>query len=250
MSRITVRRSGLSALLAFGVAAAAAAAALAPPPTPGRSERKSEPEQSKTLEIPAEQAAMGAALYLVPGKPGENVDQTRFTNTPPNSKREVDHFTGSTNAIIGYAIVESMGDPANLVAGEFRLPVDSLDTGIRGRNRHLQSGDFLDAKRFPDIIFKIKSARDIKTKSESDRGNVYEANLVGDMTMHGVTKEVTIPIEVAAINAGDRGQMVRIRAKYDVALSDFGMSNGVIGKRVANHIALEQYLVLSPTKPA
>ncbi|RMD61034.1 MAG: YceI family protein [Planctomycetota bacterium] len=207
-------------------------------------------QPSNVLEPPAEVAAKGTVFYVVPGKPGENIDQTRFTNTPPKSKKKVDFFTGFTNAIIGYAVSESEGEPAKLVAGEFHLPVKSLDTGIKGRNRHLQQKNWLWAKKHPEIVFTIKRTENIRPKSGAAGGKAFDATIVGDMTIRGQTKEMAIPAEIAIIDGGDKGQLMRIRATYSVKLSDFGVKNGIIGKRVADDIAIEQYLVLSTKKPA
>lgn len=206
--------------------------------------------RGQVLEPPAEVAAKGTVFYVVPGKPGENIDQTRFTNTPPNSKKKVDFFTGYTNAIVGYAVSESAGEPANLVAGEFHLPVKSLDTGIKGRNRHLQQKNWLWAKKHPNIVFRIKRTENIRPKAGAASGKAFDATIIGDMTIRGQTKEMALPVEIALIDGGDKGQLMRIRARYSVKLSDFGVKNGVIGKRVADEIAIEQYLVLSTKKPA
>lgn len=199
---------------------------------------------AQSVNIPAEVAAKGIGYYVVPGKPGANIDQTRFTNRPPKSKKKIDSFTGFTNSITGYAVVDSSGEPANLVAGEFHLPVKSLDTGVKGRNKHLTQRLWLNAKKFPVILFKIKSTRNITLTGD----NTYKAELVGDITMHGVTKEMVLPVEIAALTAGDKGDLLRIRANYAVTLSDFGVKNGIIGKKVAKNIMLEQYIVLSTKK--
>ena len=63
----------------------------------------------------------------------------------------------------------------------------SIDTGIGMRDNHLRSEDFFEVKRFPAIAF------------ESSRVEVAgkRAVVFGRLSIHGVTREVTIPVEVA-----------------------------------------------------
>ncbi len=66
---------------------------------------------------------------------------------------------------------------------DFLIDVKSIDTDDGERDGHLQSPDFFDADKYPNITFKSKS---MKKSGE----NQYK--LTGDFTMHGVTKEITI----------------------------------------------------------
>ena len=62
----------------------------------------------------------------------------------------------------------------------------SIDTGIAARDKHLQTADFFDAEKFPEITF--KSSRVEK------KGKQLLAH--GTFTMHGVSKEIVMPINV------------------------------------------------------
>jgi polyisoprenoid-binding protein YceI len=66
------------------------------------------------------------------------------------------------------------------------IQAKSIDTGIDRRDNHLRSPDFFDSAKFPTITFKSKRAE------KQGNGTV----LVGDFTMHGVTKEITLPVTV------------------------------------------------------
>ena len=68
---------------------------------------------------------------------------------------------------------------------QFSADVNTINTGIEKRDAHLKSADFFDAEKFPKISFK-------STSFEKTNGNKYE--LVGDLTMHGVTKPVTLEV--------------------------------------------------------
>jgi polyisoprenoid-binding protein YceI len=70
---------------------------------------------------------------------------------------------------------------------EFNIKTASVDTGDADRDKHLQTADFFDAAKNPEITF--KSTKIAATKKK----NVYD--VTGDLTMRGVTKHVTIPVE-------------------------------------------------------
>ncbi len=202
---------------------------------------------AKTLDVPEEHRAMGTVYYVMPGKPGDNADQIRFSNEPPKSTDPVDTFTGYSNSVIGYVVLGS-GGTADIVAGEFRLPVDSLDSGIPLRNKHTRSKKWLFAKKHPNIIFKLSGVSGIKSVS-GGTGDSYEGTIAGEMTIKGGTSEMSVPAKITLVSGTARGDLLRIQATYSVSLSDFGVKNGIVGKKVANEIQLEQYLVLSTTRP-
>jgi polyisoprenoid-binding protein YceI len=66
------------------------------------------------------------------------------------------------------------------------IDVDSVSTGVDKLNTHLKSPDFFDAAKFPTITFKSSSFK--------FKGNKLTA-VTGDLTMHGVTKPVTLTVD-------------------------------------------------------
>ena len=79
-------------------------------------------------------------------------------------------------------------DPQKPVASsvEFKIKTTSINTGVADRDNHLRTADFFDAGKFPEITFKSTSIR------PSGKKNVY--NVTGNLTMRGVTKQVTLPV--------------------------------------------------------
>jgi polyisoprenoid-binding protein YceI len=65
----------------------------------------------------------------------------------------------------------------------------SITTGSEQRDGHLKGGDFLDVEKYPEISFKLK-----KVTSKRDQ---YE--VVGDLTIRGVTKEITLDYEHSGV---------------------------------------------------
>jgi len=89
-----------------------------------------------------------------------------------------DDFTGTVNV-----------DRANPSASSVELTIKtaSINTGDPNRDKHLRTPDFFDAEKNPEIHFKSTAIAPSKTK------DVYD--VTGDLTMHGVTKRVTLPVE-------------------------------------------------------
>lgn len=78
-------------------------------------------------------------------------------------------------------------DPAKIenAKAEAEISVASIDTNEAKRDDHLKSPDFLDAAKFPSIAFKSKKIEKVSNS---------EFNAVGDLTIHGVTKPVTLKV--------------------------------------------------------
>ena len=68
-----------------------------------------------------------------------------------------------------------------------RIDVRSIDTRIQKRDDHLRSAEFFNATKFPDITFKSRSV----TRTGPQSGDI-----LGDLTMHGVTKPITLHVKL------------------------------------------------------
>lgn len=69
---------------------------------------------------------------------------------------------------------------------EFTIQTASIDTATPDRDKHLRSSDFFDVEKYPTITFKSVKVAPTKTKDTYD--------VTGDLTMHGVTKRITLPV--------------------------------------------------------
>jgi polyisoprenoid-binding protein YceI len=109
-------------------------------------------------------------------------------------------------------------DPArSSVTVEF--DAKSIDTRSEQRDQHLRSGDFLDVEQFPTIAF---TSRRI-TGASAEPG--AEFKVVGDLTIRGVTKEVTLD---ATYEGRGRdpwgGERVSFSAETRIDRRDFGLT--------------------------
>ena len=73
---------------------------------------------------------------------------------------------------------------------EFTGAIDSITTGNTDRDTHLLSPDFFDAAQFPEIKFSATSLTKI---------NEGDYVLVGDLTLHGITKSVELAAEYGGL---------------------------------------------------
>ncbi len=101
---------------------------------------------------------------------------------------------------------------------DFSIEVSSINTDDEKREGHLKSPDFFDVEKYPKITFVSKSMKAGKIKG------TY--TLLGDLTMHGVTKPITLTAIGASRIVKDPYGMERYAFKVTGALNrkDFGLS--------------------------
>ena len=88
---------------------------------------------------------------------------------------------GKVTGVINY-------DPADLAKSSVDATIDAttVDTRNPDRDKHLKSPDFFDAEKFPTITFKSK---------KFEKAGEGKLKVTGDLTMHGVTKEVVLDVD-------------------------------------------------------
>lgn len=146
-----------------------------------------------------------------------------------NESRTLIQFESETSVETIHGVCRAMSGTASFDfdkgegSVDFKVPVKKLDTGMAARNEHLFSDGWLDAEKFPDILFKAKSlkrtATDDKTKKETW---AYE----GELTIHGVTKALKGEASVQRIPEDlgkklGRGSWVKVKTEFQVTLKDF-----------------------------
>jgi len=105
-------------------------------------------------------------------------------------------------------------DNDQVQAAQGTIQAKSVDTGIDRRDNHLRSGDFFDVEKFPIITFKSKRAE----KQGAD------TVLVGDFTMHGVTKELALPVSLKGPIKDPWGNSrIGVQARAKLNRRDYGL---------------------------
>jgi polyisoprenoid-binding protein YceI len=101
-------------------------------------------------------------------------------------------------------------------AVEVKIKASSVDTANEQRDKDLRSPNFFDIAKYPEITFKSKSVKKTGDKT---------ADITGDLTMHGVTKEVVLKAELLGKGPGMQGKTVSgWEASTALKRSDFGLS--------------------------
>ena len=101
-------------------------------------------------------------------------------------------------------------------SAEFTIQVASIDTENEKRDNHLKSADFFGAEENPTITFKSKKISAVKDG---------KFQITGDMTMRGVTKEVTFDCELHGVVQGPGGNTrAGFSAETTINRHDFGVS--------------------------
>ncbi|MBK7877425.1 MAG: YceI family protein [Planctomycetes bacterium] len=115
---------------------------------------------------------------------------------------------------------------------EFTVATDSVDTAMPDRDKHLKSADFFDATQFPKATF--------TSKSVAKKGNLLA--VTGDFALHGVTKSVTVEMELVGTGKGPQGdERAGFSGKLVIQRSDFGIKTypGMLGEDVTLFIDVE-----------
>ena len=129
-------------------------------------------------------------------------------------------------------------DRANLANSsvDATIEVGSVNTASEARDKDLRSDRFFDAEKFTTITFKSKAW---KATGE----NTFD--VTGDLTIHGVTKEVVLKVTSLGFGPGSRGaQLSGWEATTAIKKSDFGVNgppalSAAVGDDVAITIGIE-----------
>ncbi len=130
-------------------------------------------------------------------------------------------------------------DSANPDRSVVRITIDasSINTRVGMRDNHLRSPAFLDVAQFPTITFVSRSVQ-----RTGDRA----ATLVGDLTMHGVTKPVSVPV-TSAFYDGARG---RFRGTFTLSRKEFGVTGNSGMNPIEDMVEVQFNFSLAEKKPA
>jgi polyisoprenoid-binding protein YceI len=101
---------------------------------------------------------------------------------------------------------------------EFFINAESVNTNNGQRDDHLRSPDFFNVAQFPTLEFVSTAV------AATDDANVYE--VTGDLTIHGVTNEVTVMVEKTGENTNAQGNaIIGFLTEFTVDRTDYGMTN-------------------------
>lgn len=127
-------------------------------------------------------------------------------------------------------------DPANPAKASVEVTIEaaSVDTRVEMRDNDLRSPNYFDVAKFPTITFKSKS---VQAAGEG------KLKIIGDLTIHGVTKEVALDVDGPSKPMTDpRGNThIGASATTTIKRTDFGVgsSNPMVGEDISITIDVE-----------
>lgn len=134
--------------------------------------------------------------------------------------------------------IESDGENFDGASASFQLDINSISTNVADRDAHLKSDDFFSAEKFPHIKFTNGKL----TKKGSD------FQLVGDLTIKDITKQVTLDVEYGGSMTDGYGQhKAGFEINGKINRKDFGLTwsmvteagGVVVGDEVRLHLNIQ-----------
>jgi polyisoprenoid-binding protein YceI len=111
-------------------------------------------------------------------------------------------------------IVYDKDNPAASKVG-FTVQAASIDTGHADRDEHLRSADFFDVEKFPTLTF---TSTQVKAQDKDT------LEVTGDLTIHGVTKRVTIPVDFLGSVKTPNGEKAGFETSFMLNRKDYGIN--------------------------
>ena len=108
------------------------------------------------------------------------------------------------------------GNSVESVKAEISIDVNGINTGQENRDRDLRSDSFFDVAKYPTVTFKSK-----RVEAAGEGG----FRLVGDLTMHGVTKEIALDVDGPSPILKQPNGILKVGASATTKLNrrDFGL---------------------------
>jgi polyisoprenoid-binding protein YceI len=124
---------------------------------------------------------------------------------------------------------------------EATIEATSVDTRVEMRDNDLRSPNFLDVQKYPTITFHAK---------RFNAAAAGKLQITGDLTIHGVTKEVVLDVDGPSAPIKDPwgNQRIGVSATTKINRKDFGVNGapGVVGDDIS--ITIDAEMIQPPTK--
>jgi polyisoprenoid-binding protein YceI len=187
--------------------------------------------------IPLLTLTLATAAYAAPEsfdfKDPKGVNNIVFSLDAP-----LESVNGSASGVTGTVLF----DPENPAAttGKIVVASESLIVPNPMQKEHLHSANWLDVAKYPEITFEVKSFADTKTE-----GSITSANVTGSFSLHGVTKEITVPVKLTYLKdklasrvPNLKGDLLVLRANFNINREDFNIQKGQYEDKVSPTINL------------
>jgi polyisoprenoid-binding protein YceI len=160
------------------------------------------------------------------------------------SEARYENITGLTNDVWGKVSFD-VKDVKSTLKGEVSISTSSIKTGIEKRDEHLRSVSWLNSEKYPNITFNIKEI----TQIDQIEDNLLKIVLLGEFTLRGKTKMVYANATIKYLVESETtkqimpGDLISVVTTFNIKLSDFGITNSMIGNRVSDKIQITANLI-------
>lgn len=180
------------------------------------------PSAGQQVKKDAAKPAAGAVAYEI-----DNVHSSFMFRA---DHAGIGYVFGRFNTISGHFSLNADKPASNTF--EVNVDVKSVETNNPDRNKHLLSAEFFDVEKFPKMTFKTKSVTPAKSGF----------TVIGDFSMHGVTKEITLDLQKVGEGVDPFGlYRAGCYAELTIKRSDYGMDQMMqaVGDEVHLYLAFE-----------
>ncbi|MFM9836420.1 MAG: YceI family protein [Methylophilaceae bacterium] len=171
----------------------------------------------KTLKI----IGLGGILMLASSLACAEPDAYRIDDTHSFANWTIRHVASKTSGTFGDIKGKILIDRQHLSNSsvEAKINMMSVNSNHVKRDEHIKKSEYLDVEKFSEMTF-------VSTKVEAT--NNSEGVITGNLSLHGVTKEMTFPFKVLGFGADPWGGFrMGIEAHTAIKASDFGFGWGV-----------------------
>jgi polyisoprenoid-binding protein YceI len=159
--------------------------------------------------------------------------KTFYVNDP--KKRDVVTFTSKapletivgTTAEVTVFVTVNPDDIKGSAKARFEVDLTSLKTGIELRDSHMRD-NFLETNKYPKAVFELTKVDSVSVNRIENQKEVVLV-LMGNFTVHGVTKPITVPATITYFMESDQtkaradGDLLHISADFSLSLGDYGI---------------------------
>jgi polyisoprenoid-binding protein YceI len=195
----------------------------------------SEAASSTAPSSPASEGAVAGTWTVTTGSEAGYHVRERLANLPAESDA-----IGRTSDVTGNITVVEAGAGAQLTAGEIAIDTTTIASDEDRRDNRMRS-EGLQTDQFPTATFALTQPVDVPAAAVA--GTATDVTLVGDLTLHGVTKAVEIPAQAVLAN----GQ-IQVAGSLSFPLADFQITAPNVGGfvvSIADEGALEFLVVFA-----
>ncbi len=169
---------------------------------------------------------LGAAVFIA----SSPLLAEDYNFTDPNGRNTVallldapfESIRGVANGVEGHVKLEN-----DVASGRFRVRVDSIKTGNTTRDQHLTEENWMNAKKWPYVIFSFEN---IALPKDFKNGKEHKVTADGSFSIHGVRKTQSITLRLRYLKESELtkkrllGNLVRVRADFKLRLADYNIA--------------------------